>query len=221
MTRASGKAEAPAPQPRCSRLASACGRCDGAKRTHTRGGGGAVSSTGQIAPRQSILTNTQASSPPIAWCYHTYTRYGANSLPRDWTLWAFLLHLETARPSYDGAAVAFDAASLARHWRLLQTPPGKRRSYEYEVKTSDVYKLRKDLKGLVCGQTDKNLHELWFCCPCLYERAWEKMYNENTGYEKVYAKKITTNRRRMLWTACTTIGVKTRNTTWFKVRKMI
>ena len=27
--------------------------------------------------------------------------------------------------------------------------------------------------------------------------------------------------RRMLWTACTTIAVKTRNTTWFKVRKTI
>ena len=27
--------------------------------------------------------------------------------------------------------------------------------------------------------------------------------------------------RRMLWTACTTMAVKTRNTTWFKVRKTI
>ena len=44
--------------------------------------------------------------------------------------------------------------------------------------TKEVYTLRKDLNGLVCGQIDKNLHELWFCCPCLYRKAWEKMYGE-------------------------------------------
>ena len=50
------------------------------------------------------------------------------------------------------------------------------------VSTKEVYTLRKDLKGLVCGQVDKNLHELWFCCPCLYYKAWNNMYGEQTGY---------------------------------------
>ena len=57
--------------------------------------------------------------------------------------------------------------------------------------TKDVYTLRKQLKGLVIGQTDKNLHELWFCCPCLYFKAWRKNFTENQSYQKVYPRKMT------------------------------
>ena len=52
--------------------------------------------------------------------------------------------------------------------------------------TKAAYTLRKDLDGLVIGETDKNLHELWFCCPTLYRQAWDKAYNADTGYKKVY-----------------------------------
>ena len=51
--------------------------------------------------------------------------------------------------------------------------------------TRDVYKLRKDLNGLVIGPLDKNKGELWCCCPKLYNRALKAMYCKKTGYEKV------------------------------------
>ena len=44
------------------------------------------------------------------------------------------------------------------------------------VTTREVFTLRKDLKGLVIGQTDKNLNELWCMCPKLYDKAWDKAY---------------------------------------------
>ena len=34
------------------------------------------------------------------------------------------------------------------------------------------------------------------CCPVLYNRALESMYNEKTGYEKVFAAKLTPYRVR-------------------------
>ena len=57
--------------------------------------------------------------------------------------------------------------------------------------TKEVYTLRKDLQGLCVGQLDKNPHELWFCCPTLYRQAWDTMYSEQTGYEKIYPLKRT------------------------------
>ena len=62
-------------------------------------------------------------------------------------------------------------------------------------KTKAVYTLRKDLSGLVIGETDKNLHELWFCCPMLYKRAWSKLYNDDTGYAKIYPRKASSAAR--------------------------
>lgn len=62
--------------------------------------------------------------------------------------------------------------------------------------TRDVYKLRKELSGLVCGPIDKNPHELWFCCPTLYEKAWKKLYCENTGYKPIFPKVYSTKTRQ-------------------------
>jgi len=54
------------------------------------------------------------------------------------------------------------------------------------------------LGGLVCGPIDKNNGELWMACPCLYEKAMEKMYETGSGkdYERIYPKKITAYRKR-------------------------
>ena len=51
--------------------------------------------------------------------------------------------------------------------------------------TKNTYTLRKHLEGMVIGETDKNLNELWACCPTLYQKAWHKAYNEKTGYKAV------------------------------------
>lgn len=61
--------------------------------------------------------------------------------------------------------------------------------------TRDVYKLRKELSGLVCGPVDKNPHELWFCCPVLYQKAWEKLYTDESAYQRVYPKKYRSTRQ--------------------------
>ena len=65
------------------------------------------------------------------------------------------------------------------------------------VTTKEVYTLRKDIQGLVIGQTDKNLNELWAICPVLYEKAWNNLYNQEAGYEKVYIKKCKDSRTRI------------------------
>ena len=52
--------------------------------------------------------------------------------------------------------------------------------------TKDVYSLRKITEGLVVGPIDKNPNELSFCCPCLYEQAWEKAYDDKAGYKQIY-----------------------------------
>ena len=51
-------------------------------------------------------------------------------------------------------------------------------------KTWMAYQLRNDLKGMVIGPIDKNKGELWTMCPILYQQAWDKTYNENTGYKE-------------------------------------
>ena len=60
----------------------------------------------------------------------------------------------------------------------------------------DVYTLRKALKGLVIGQLDKNLHELWACCPVLYQRALSKLYSDAAGYERIHVAAATPYRVR-------------------------
>ena len=54
--------------------------------------------------------------------------------------------------------------------------------------TKAVYTLRKDLQGLIIGPIDKNLNELWFCCPTLYREAWEKTYTQNPDYKEIFPK---------------------------------
>ena len=36
---------------------------------------------------------------------------------------------------------------------------------------------------------DKNINELWYCCPCLYQQAWKKTYEQNTDYQHIIPKK--------------------------------
>lgn len=78
---------------------------------------------------------------------------------------------------------------------LKKCAPVTQKSFAFTT-TRDVYTLRKNLDGLVCGQLDKNLHELWFCCPCLYKKAWEKTYGEPNGYERVYPRKDTARMKK-------------------------
>ena len=59
------------------------------------------------------------------------------------------------------------------------------------VQTKHIYTLRKLFKGLVIGQTDKNLNELWAICPQLYEQAWRKLYGTQAGYQQIFPKKFT------------------------------
>ena len=66
------------------------------------------------------------------------------------------------------------------------------------VNTKETYKMKREVEGLICGPLDKNLNELWFACPILYRKAWDKMYNENTGYEKINPKKYKKD-EKVLW----------------------
>ena len=59
------------------------------------------------------------------------------------------------------------------------------RSNKFFPNTKDTYKLRKLMEGLVIGPVDKNTNELSFCCPCLYQQAWDKAYNTEAGYENI------------------------------------
>ena len=54
--------------------------------------------------------------------------------------------------------------------------------------TKAVYTLRKDMQGLIFGPVDKNLNELWFCCPVLYRKAWDKAYAQTSDYQRIYPK---------------------------------
>ena len=44
------------------------------------------------------------------------------------------------------------------------------------------------MKGLIFGPVDKNLNELWFCCPVLYRKAWDKAYAQTSDYQRIYPK---------------------------------
>ena len=54
--------------------------------------------------------------------------------------------------------------------------------------TKAVYTLQKDMQGLIFGPVDKNLNELWFCCPVLYRKAWDKAYAQTSDYQRIYPK---------------------------------
>ena len=56
------------------------------------------------------------------------------------------------------------------------------------TKTKAVYTLRKDMQGLMIGPIDKNINELWFCCPVLYRKAWDKAYSQTSDYQRIYPK---------------------------------
>ena len=118
---------------------------------------------------------------------------GGNNIPNQ-TMWDMSRAWEmVGRDLPVGLGITSDEwkSSLKR---CVFTPKWCERSF---VSTKEVYTLRKDLKGLVCGQLDKNLHELWFACPCLYRKAWDKMYGEQTGYAKVYPRKLTRQARTL------------------------
>ena len=57
--------------------------------------------------------------------------------------------------------------------------------------TRDVYRLRKMLHGLTIGPLDKNNGECWCCCPVTYQKAMEKTYCPDTGYELMNPYKAT------------------------------
>ena len=44
------------------------------------------------------------------------------------------------------------------------------------------------MQGLIFGPVDKNLNELWFCCPVLYRKAWDKAYAQTSDYQRIYPK---------------------------------
>ena len=61
--------------------------------------------------------------------------------------------------------------------------------------TRDAYRLRKALRGLVIGPLDKNNGELWLCCPELYSEALQSAYSVDKGYEPVFPRKLSAQRR--------------------------
>ena len=88
---------------------------------------------------------------------------GGNNVPQQtaWDLSRAWQKVGKQLPSFLGlSAQEWDGKLKA----CVKRDVWSRRSF---TTTKEVYTLRKDLDGLVCGQIDKNLHELWFCCPCL------------------------------------------------------
>jgi predicted GIY-YIG superfamily endonuclease len=112
-------------------------------------------------------------------------KVGGNNIPSQ-TMWDLTKAWDKLGKQLP-ACLGFDSKTWGKE--LKGCLNAKRVSARRFTSTREVYTLRKDLSGLVCGQTDKNLHELWFCCPCLYEKAWGKMYGEQAGYEKIYPRK--------------------------------
>ena len=62
--------------------------------------------------------------------------------------------------------------------------------------TKEVYCLKRKLKGLVIGPLDKNMGELWGCCPHLYQKMLANLYTEDTGYETIYPTKMSAYRKK-------------------------
>ena len=53
---------------------------------------------------------------------------------------------------------------------------------------SSLHTTKRYAKGLIFGPVDKNLNELWFCCPVLYRKAWDKTYAQTSDYQRIYPK---------------------------------
>ena len=62
--------------------------------------------------------------------------------------------------------------------------------------SKEVGEVRRLLRGMVIGPLDKNNGELSVVCPVLYREALNAMYNEKTGYQKVYPTKLSTFRKK-------------------------
>ena len=84
---------------------------------------------------------------------------------------------------------------------MLSKHPTDKDTWEMNFPTTkDVYLTRKALKGLLIGELDKNPGELSLCCPCLYKTSLDKLYNQNTGYEEVKIRKVTSYQMKK-WTS--------------------
>jgi hypothetical protein len=73
---------------------------------------------------------------------------------------------------------------------------GQPKTSENIPSTKEVYATKRLLTGMVIGPLDKNGGELCVACPRVYHAALKKMYNEKTGYEKIYAAKLSQYRRK-------------------------
>ena len=117
------------------------------------------------------------------------TMYGANNIPlqSNWDAHRAISDIWKQLPK--------QIRSPMKEWskKPFVTPTNGKRLF---VTTKEVFTLRKDLQGLVIGPVDKNLNELSFVCPVLYEQAWQTLYNEKTGYEKVYIRRDTPYNKR-------------------------
>ena len=81
-----------------------------------------------------------------------------------------------------------------KEWDALQNTCLYPNGYKWNrpfVTSSQVYKLKGLLKGLVIGCIDKNLGEFSAVCPVLYKEAMDGIYSTSTGYEEICPKKCT------------------------------
>ena len=62
--------------------------------------------------------------------------------------------------------------------------------------TKDTYSLRKKCEGLVIGGLDKNLGELTFACPSLYQKMLKKQFTTENGYNKIFVKKLSRQEKK-------------------------
>lgn len=116
---------------------------------------------------------------------------GSNNVPQQ-TMWDAAKAVESIRGQLPAKIRPTEVQWQRTSKKVLQP---RRRDNKF-CSTKDVYQLRKATKGLVCGPIDKNQHELWFACPCLYHKAWKATYAEGKGYEKVFAKKWDSKKRQ-------------------------
>ena len=108
---------------------------------------------------------------------------GANNVPKQ-TNWDLQRAWDKAFNALPGT-VKIDKKTWDTTLTQCKSPYGNLAKEPQFVNTKTVYTLRKDFQGLVIGEVDKNPHELWYCCPILYNKAWEQSYNEKTGYKRI------------------------------------
>lgn len=110
-------------------------------------------------------------------------RVGANNVPQQ-TMWDTARAWENIRTQItEGIRPEKDT------WKRKMEACKSYTKKNNFVTTKETYKMKQEMDGLICGPLDKNLNELWFACPTLYRKAWDKMYNEQTGYGKIYPKR--------------------------------